>query len=83
MQSPFSPNLPGSYFNLQKRMLQRVRAAEVDEKIIAIVQKAYEEAVGTENIVLSRAENKRLQTQILKLVLEEMLKKLDDRSSSA
>jgi hypothetical protein len=38
---------------------------------------AYEEALTSENIVLSRPERKRLFSQIMKLVLEDVIKKLD------
>jgi len=44
---------------------------------------AYEEALTAENIVLNRPERQRLFSQILKLVLEDMIKKIDGRSSSA
>jgi hypothetical protein len=74
--------LQNSYFDLKKRMLQKVQEAQVNDQIFEVVQKAYEEALAAENIVLSRPERKRLLAQILKLVLENMLKKMDDRSSS-
>ncbi len=84
MKNPFgSQQVPGSYSNLQKRMLQKIQEAGVNDQIFEAVQKAYEEALTSENIVLSRPERKRLLSQILKLVLDDMIKKLDDRSSSA
>jgi hypothetical protein len=55
----------------------------IDDQIFEVVQKAYEVALKEESIVLSRPERKRLLSQILKLVLDDMTKKLDDRSSSA
>ena len=83
MKNPFgSQQVPGSYYNLQKRMLQRVQDAKVDDRILEIMQRAYEEALAAENIVLSRPERKRLFFQILQRVLDGMLKKLDDRSGS-
>lgn len=83
MQSPFGSQQDGSpYVGLQKRMLQRVQTANVNEQIVEVVKKAYENAVDTEAILLSRSEKKRLFTQILKLVLEDMIKKLDDRSGA-
>jgi len=82
MQNSFgSQQLPGSYFNLQKRMFQKVQAAKVNDHIFEIIQMAYEEALKVENIVLSRPERKRLFSQILKLVMEDMLKKLDPPSA--
>ncbi len=85
MKNPFGPDPESyhSYVNLKKRMFQRVQSAKVYDQIFQIVQKAYEGALNTENIILSRAERKRMFAQILRLVLEDMLKKLDERSSPA
>jgi len=57
-------------------------SAQVNEQILEIIMKAYEDALYKENIVLSRPERKRLFSQIVKLVMEDMIKKLDYRSSS-
>lgn len=85
MLNPFGsqqdPGLP-SYVNLKKRMLQNVQAAKIDDQIFQVVQNAFENALQKENIVLSRPERKRLFAQILKSVLEDMAKKLDDHSGS-
>jgi len=84
MLNPFgSQPIPGSYVNLQKRMLQRVQSARIDDQIFEVVKQAYEVALNEEGIVLSRPERKRLLSQLLKLVLDDMIKKLDDRSRSA
>jgi hypothetical protein len=84
MMNPFgSQQVPGSYMDLRKRMLQRVQSSKVNDQIFEVVLKAYEDALNTENVVLSRPERKRMLSQILRLVLEDMIKKLDDRSSSA
>ena len=83
--NPFGPQQePGlsSYVNLKKRMLQNVQAANVNDQIFQVVQNAFENAMQKENIVLSRPERKRLFAQILKSVLEEMVRKLDDRSGT-
>ena len=58
-------------------MFQKVQSAKVNDHIFEIVQMAYEEALTIENVVLSRPERKRLLAQILKLVLEDMIQKLD------
>ncbi|HXD08731.1 MAG TPA: hypothetical protein VN653_01610 [Anaerolineales bacterium] len=80
MKNPFgSQQIPGSYHNLKERMLHKVQDAKVNDRIFEIVQMAYEEALAAENVVLSRPERKRLLAQILKSVLEDMLKKMDDR----
>jgi hypothetical protein len=82
MKNPFGDQqVPGSYVNLQKRMLQKVQDSMVNDHIFEIVQMAYEEALTAENIVLSRPERQRLFSQILKMVLEDMVKKLDRPSA--
>ena len=81
MRNPFDPqgDSLSSYVNLQKRMLQKVKAMKVNDQIFEVVQRAFEDAVKAENIVLSAPERKRLLPQILQKVLEEMLGKLDPR----
>jgi hypothetical protein len=84
MQSYFASQPDsGSYTNLKDKVFQKVQTAGINDRIFEIVKKVYEEALAKENIVLSRPERKRLLAQILKLVLDDMLKKLDDRSSPA
>ena len=83
MQNPFGPEqVPGSYFNLKARMFQKVQNAKINDHITEILQLAYEQALATENIALSRPERKRLFFQISKLVLEDMLKKFDSDTKS-
>lgn len=82
MENFFNPNKNnGSYINLQKRIFRRVQSSEINNQIIEIVRKSYEDAINTENIELSRAESKRLQSQILRLVLEDLIRKMDDGST--
>ena len=81
MQNPFgSPEDSGSYVDLKKRMLQRVRAFKVNDQILEVIQVAYEDALKEEHIILSSPERKRMLSQISKSVLEEMIKKLEDGS---
>jgi hypothetical protein len=83
MLNPFGPQQdPGlfSYINLKKRTLQNVQAARVNDQIFEVVQKAYEDALKKENILLTRFEKKHLLAQIMKRVLTDMLKKLDKSS---
>jgi len=83
VKNPFGDQqVPGSYHNLKERMYKKV-SANVNEQIFEIMMKAYENALYEENVALSRPERKRLFSQILKLVLEDMLKKLNGGSSSA
>jgi hypothetical protein len=58
-------------------------SADVNEQISIILKTAYENALNEENVVLSRPERKRLFSQIVNLVFEDILKKLEGRSSSA
>jgi hypothetical protein len=86
MLNPFGPQRePGlsSYANLQKRTLQKVKAANVNDQIFQVVQNAFEEALGHENLVLSRPERMRMFSQILRSVLEEMIQKLDNSTKSS
>lgn len=68
----------GSYDEIEKKMLQRVRAAKLDEKILAILQAKYEEELAQQNIMLSRPERKRLFQQVVKVVLNDVLGKLGE-----
>jgi hypothetical protein len=80
MLNPFGPEKePGLiyYAGLQKRMLQRVQLAKINDQVFQAVQQAYEDALKAEGIVISRPERIRMLYQILKLVLADMLKKLD------
>jgi hypothetical protein len=84
MKNPFGPDpesIP-SYGNVKQRMLRYVQAARINDQIFQVLQKAFEDALKHENIVLSRPERNRLLSQISKSVLEDMIKKLDSRSSS-
>ena len=84
MLNPFSPQQdPGSYVELRKRMLQHVQYLRVEDQIFQVVKNAYEQALIRENVILSRGERNRLLSQIMKMVLEDMLRKLDEGSKSA
>ena len=78
MQNPFgSQQVPGSYVDLQKRMFKHVQDMKVNDQIFEVVKNAYEQALDRENIAfLSRPERTRMLSQIMKLVLEDMIKKL-------
>ena len=84
MLNPFAPQPdPGSYMDLRKRMFQHVQLLLVNDKIFDVVKNAYDHALISEDVVLSRAERDRMLSQIMKMVLEDILKKLDGRSSSS
>jgi hypothetical protein len=64
-------------------VLQKLQESKVNDQIFLAVQNAFEEAMNTESIVLSRPERKLLFLQILKSVLEEMVKKLENSTKSS
>jgi hypothetical protein len=66
--------------DLRKRMFQYVQSMKVEDKIFEVVKNTYEHALLRENVVLSRAEKSRMLSQIMKMVLKEMLEKLDGHS---
>jgi hypothetical protein len=78
MLNPFgSQQVPGSYVDLPKRMFQRVQDMKINDQIFEVVKNAYEQALARENIVfLSRPERMRLLSQIMKMILDDMSKKL-------
>lgn len=82
MKNPFGDQqVPGSYQNLRERMYKKISEG-VDDRIFNILQSAYENALNTENVVLSRSERKRLFSQIVKMIMEDMLKRLDGSSKA-
>lgn len=84
MLNPFAPKEdPGSYIDLRKRMLRHVQSSKVNDKIFEVVKNSYEQALSRENIILSRAERSRLLSQIMKMVLKDMLDKLDGHSGTS
>jgi len=54
-----------------------MQSAKVDDQIFDTCAKAFENALNSENVVLSRSEKHRLLHQIMKTVLTEMLTKLE------
>ena len=78
MQNPFGDQkVPGSYHNLKERMYKKI-SASVTEQVHLIMVTAYENALNEENVVLTRPERNRLFSQIVKMVLEDLSKKLED-----
>jgi hypothetical protein len=85
MLNPFSSlQDPGfsSYVDLKKRITQKVQSTDVNDQIFQAVQNAFENVMGSERptVLMSRSERKRLFSQVLKSVLEDMVRKLDERS---
>jgi hypothetical protein len=81
MKNPFGDQqIPGSNRSLKERMYKNV-SAKVNDRMLEIMLKAYETALSEENILLSRPERKRLLSQIVTMVMEDMLRKLDGSSA--
>ena len=73
MKNPFGDQeIPGDYRNLKERMYKKV-SADVNERIMSILKNSYENALGAENVLLARAERKRLFFQIMKMVFTDLL----------
>jgi hypothetical protein len=68
----------GSYEDIQKKMIQRVREANLDEKILDILKAKFEEELAQRNIMLGRPERNRLFRDVAKSVLEDVLGKLGE-----
>jgi hypothetical protein len=84
MSNPFGPQqIPGSYVDLRKRMLRHVQDLKVNDQIFEVVKNAYEQALNRENVILSRPERNRMLSQIMEMVLEDMIKKLNEGPTSA
>ena len=77
MKNPFGDQqVPGDYRNLKERMYKRV-SADVNDLAYQLqisLQNSYENALNSENVVLTREERKRLFSQIVKMVMEDVLK---------
>lgn len=69
---------PADFSDLYERVLQNVRSAKVEDQILTVVQKTFEKALAADNLLLSRAEKKRLLAQVLKSILEDMRQQLGD-----
>ena len=68
----------GTYFDLKKRIIQKVQSSKANDLVFVAVQKLFDKALNEENILLSRPEKNRMLREVLKSVLTDMLKKLDN-----
>ena len=78
MLNPFDPSQSGSSLDLPKRVLQNMQSARIDDLLIEAVQEQYEKALSLQNVILSSLERERLLHQVMKAILTDMLKKLED-----
>jgi len=75
MKNPFGDQkIPGDYRNLKERMYKKVSADVHDQayQLMINLQNSYENALDSENIVLTRAERKRLFSQIAKMIFDDL-----------
>ena len=73
MKNPFGDQkVPGDYRNLKERMYKRV-SADVNDQISTMLKNSFESTLDEENVVLTRAERKRLFFQIMKMVFTDLL----------
>ena len=75
MQSYSSPD--SGYVDLSKRIVRRLKSAKIQHQIIEALERSFDAALAEENVVLSRAERKRLFFQTSQNILDDMLKKLE------
>ncbi len=76
---PFHSPQSSTYFDLKKRMIQKVQSSKANDLIFVAIQTLFEKTLNEENITLSRPEKNRLLREVLKSVLTDMLKKLDSQ----
>lgn len=71
MLDPYDPS-NGMYVNLRRRMVQNLKASGLEGTILEVAQTAYEATLKTENILLTPVEKKKLFSDVLKLIFEDM-----------
>ena len=82
--NPFGPQQdPGGLFaalTLHKRLLKDIHAAKVDDQIFRVIQNALEDALKKDNIhiLMPEVAKNPLLAQVMKQVLGDMLKRLED-----
>ncbi len=68
-----SPGADDRFIGLKQKIVGRMKSAQVQNQIKALVMQAYENALAQENAVLSRPERQRLFVEITQQVLNDML----------
>jgi hypothetical protein len=78
MMDPYDPS-SGMYVNLRRRMVQNLKALGVEGTILEVAQTAYETTLKAENILLTPTEKKKLFSDVLKLLFEDMNNTFDGK----
>ena len=82
MKNPFGDQkVPGDYRNLKERIHKRV-SADVYDQILVLFTNSYEKALAEENVMLTRSERVRLLTQVVKEIMEDILKRFGGKSKT-
>lgn len=77
---PSSHPDPGSYLDLQRRMVLALKEAGIDTQILDKLKVVFEMQLAKQHIVLSGAEIERLYRQVAGVVLRDILAGLDTPS---
>lgn len=72
MLNSFAPNDSDSYMGLKRRILGKIKSSGITERISALVQETYDDALKSENIVLSKAEKNHLMADVLDRLLDDV-----------
>jgi hypothetical protein len=62
--------------DIKSLVIQQMRADQFEDRVFTVIKQAYTGVINAHGIVLSRTENDRLLREVVKELLEEMLKKL-------
>jgi predicted AAA+ superfamily ATPase len=65
-------NDSGSYAGLRRRVIGKIKSSGITERISAIVQETYDDALKSEEIALSKIERKHLMADILDQLLDDI-----------
>ena len=76
MLNPFGSNNTESYFDFRSRLLRKMKSSKLDKQIIEMIQSAYETALKSENIVLSKVEHERLIMNLSTQILDDIAKQI-------
>jgi hypothetical protein len=78
MLNPFGSDPDsGSYVDLRKRILNRVQSRKIEDQVIELAQKVFEDALAAEKVVLSQPEKERLFSQIMRTIFDNVLGRFD------
>jgi hypothetical protein len=78
MLDPYDPS-NGMYVNLRRRMVQNLKASGLEGTILEVAQTAYEATLKAENILLTPLEKRKLFSDVLKLLFEDMNRGFDGK----